>query len=192
MRLSGEGWGSRTAPPRRFINRQPPRLAPSCPSCPSCPSRPRIPNADPVGISLVLRTNITAQRAISLRLRRNITATPCVARVGVAGRIRRANAHPVSHLSASFNADRVAYHSRSARISLRNAQYHVAKGNISLQRSALPGWGRGTAPHPNHGNAVYGLKAKPCMESATCCGMESRQRRVWNQGLALYGIIPHG
>ena len=95
-----------------------------------------------------------------------------------------------------------AYHSRSARISLRNAQYHVAKGNISLQRSALPGWGSrdgSTAkkstrqqphltapPHPNHVEGVYGIKAKPCMESATRCGMESRQGRVWNHPAGMY------
>ena len=24
-------------------------------------------------------------------------------------------------------------------------------------------------------------RREPCMESATCCGMESRQRRVWHQ-----------
>ena len=48
--------------------------------------------------------------------------------VSVASRLAEVDDLTARHVSA--------YHSRSARISLRNAQYHVAKGNISLQRSA--------------------------------------------------------
>ena len=97
--------------------------------------------------------------------------------VGLAGRLRRANSHPVSHHSAPLRVSTPtasAYHSRSARISLRNAQYHVAEGNISLQRSALPGWGSrdGSASKSRRGvyeirNLLrYGITATPCMESS--------------------------
>ena len=34
---------------------------------------------------------------------------------------------------------------------------------------------------PNHAEGVYGIKAKPCMEFATCCGMESSRSDAWNQ-----------
>ena len=53
-------------------------------------------NADRVGISLALRANITAQRAISRCQRQHITATLRVARVGGAGRLCRTNSHPVN------------------------------------------------------------------------------------------------
>ena len=33
-------------------------------------------------------------------------------------------------------------------------------------------------------------RRKPCMESATCCGMESAQGAGWNHGNAVYGIKP--
>ena len=35
-------------------------------------------------------------------------------------------------------------------------------------------------------------RRKPCMESATCCGMESAQGAGWNHGNAVYGIKPQG
>ena len=65
-----------TASPRKFTSRQPPLR-----------TSPRL-NADRVGISLALRANITAQRAISRCRRQHITATLRVARVGLAGRLR--------------------------------------------------------------------------------------------------------
>ena len=66
-------------------------------------------NADRVGISLALRANITAQRAISRCQRQHITATLRIARVGVAGRICRTNSHPVNLFSAPLhiNADKL-------------------------------------------------------------------------------------
>ena len=35
---------------------------------------------------------------------------------------------------------------------------------------------------PNHAEGVYGIKAKPCMESTTCCGM--------NHHAVMHGINP--
>jgi len=44
------------------------------------------------------------------------------------------------------------------------------------------------ASYPNHAEGVYEIKAKPCMESATCCGMESSRSDVWNQSEGRYTL----
>ena len=41
---------------------------------------------------------------------------------------------------------------------------------------------------PNHAEGVYGIKAKPCMESTTCCGMESSRNDAWHQSEGRYTL----
>ena len=91
--VGGRGGGSGTAPPHKSITRQPPRS----PRVPRVPRVLRIPNADPVGISLVQCTNFTALRAISHRQRRYFTATLRVARGGGRGTAPPRKSQPVNN-----------------------------------------------------------------------------------------------
>ena len=54
---------------------------------------------------------------------------------------------------------------------------HFAGSNLSTD----PKSPKCAPPHFNHAVGVYEIKAKPCMESATCCGMESSRSDVWHQ-----------
>ena len=49
-------------------------------------------------------------------------------------------------------------------------------------------------PHykTNHAEGVHGIKAKPCMESATCCGMESSRRKytLTRDAIHVFDVIP--
>ncbi|MBP3375361.1 MAG: hypothetical protein J6L83_01185, partial [Clostridia bacterium] len=137
------------------------------------------------GISLALRANITAQRAISRCQRQHITATLRVARVGVAGRLHCANAHPVSHRSASFNADRVG-------ISLALRANITAQRAISrCQRQHITAMLR-VARVGVAGRLRIQITPTACMESRRSLVWHPQLVAVWNHAKGVYGIIPQG
>ena len=113
--------------------------------------------------------------------------------VSVASRLAEVDDLTARHVSA--------YHSRSARISLRNAQYHVAKGNISLQRSASFNADRVGISLALRANITAQRAISRCQRqhitatlrvarvgSRDGTASKSRRRRVWNPGEALHGI----
>ena len=129
-------------------------------------SRPRIPNADPVGISLVLRTNTTAPKAqyhsdsVGISLQR--TALPGA---GVVGRLHRTNPQTVNikPLRSPSTPTPSAYHSCSARIPLRQrrnitptpSEYHCNAPRCPGQGS----WDGSTAQ--THKPSTSNLSAPP-------------------------------
>ena len=52
--------------------------------------------------------------------------------------------------------------------------------NVFRKSESVRGFGA-HPPRPNHAEGVYEIKAKPCMESTTCCGMESSRSDAWHQ-----------
>ena len=55
---------------------------------------------------------------------------------------------------------------------------HFAGSNLSTDQKCSK---CSASPRPNHAEGVYAIKAKPCMESATRCGMESSRSDAWHQ-----------
>ena len=144
---------------------------------PSCRGR-RSHRSSRFGISLALRANITAQRAISRCQRQHITAT-----------LRILQRRPRRHITRAPRE----YHCATRNITLPKATYHC-------NAPRCPDGGRGTAP-PRKSQPVNNrtspllripITSKACMESRRSLVWNPQLVAVWNHAKGVYGIIPQG